>query len=98
METEHMANGYTSGLTIGTTEQLAVVVPDGMLADITIQNLSANDLYYGAQGGLSTSSGLKVVPNGSVEILARIVPLSLVASGASSDVRIDVEFYRKGEK
>ena len=93
-----MANGYTVRMIIGVAEVPAISIPEGMIADITIQNLSANDLYWGAVGGLSITTGLRIAANGNADIPARLIAVSLIASAADSDVRIDVQFYKKGEK
>lgn len=83
--------------TIGTTAVQVAVAINGMLCDILIQNLSANNVYVTSDISQGVGEGLKIVANGTYADDQCNEDLFLIADGAASDVRIK-RLYYKGEK
>lgn len=76
--------------TVGTTAGEIVSTPLANRTKMIIQNLSGNQIYVGETNGVTTSTGLQIPKNGSLEMLADdSVDVYLIAnSGASNDVRV----------
>lgn len=77
---------------VGTTALFCYAVPYGKTAQVTIQNLSVNNVYI-------IDNGMQAVANG-IKLLAGAVStnetfrgqLWLIADGVTSDIRIDISF------
>lgn len=55
--------------------------------DWIVQNLSANNVYFLNVDTESTSTGIKIIPNGNLAKDGWLGDLILIADGAASDVR-----------
>ncbi len=84
---------------IGLTSQ-HIVSPreEDDLIDITIQNLSSNNVYVLSAQNQTVSDGIKITPNGTYTNDKRHSSIWLVADGASSDVRVHHELYKAGAR
>jgi hypothetical protein len=81
-------------LSIGTTAQLVLSVPNGMKAKVTLQNLSANKVYILDRDTLNTSEGLQMVSGAGANNDDFRAELWLLADGVTSDVRLSYVFER----
>ena len=80
----------TTVRSIGTTSVQIYSPKPNEVADILIQNLSANNVYVGNSKGVLAADGNKLVPTGIYENDHQIEPIHLIADAASSDVRISL--------
>lgn len=82
---------------IGLTSQ-HIVSPreEDDLIGITIQNLSANNVYVLSAQNQTVSDGIKITPNGTYTNDKRHSSIWLVADGVSSYVRVHYELYKAG--
>lgn len=85
----------TVARSIGLTAQHIASPKEGELLDILVQNLSANNVYVGSDSSVTTSNGVKLVPNGTYANDHEAEPIWLIADGAASDVRIKVETRKR---
>jgi hypothetical protein len=79
---------------IGLTSQHIVSPREDDLVDITIQNLSANNVYVLSAQNQTVGDGIKITPNGTYTNDKRHSPIWLVADGVSSDVKVHYELYK----
>lgn len=79
-------------LSIGTTIQQVFYTPKGKKALVSIQNLSANNVYILNSSNQGTSDGIKLVTGAAATNNDLREDLWLIADGATSDVRISYSF------
>jgi len=60
----------------------------GYATDFLLQNLSANNLYFGDNSNLTTVNGTKIVPTGYIAKDGWLGDIWVIADAASSDVRL----------
>jgi len=87
----------TTSRSIGTTSVQIYSPKTDEVADILIQNLSANNVYKGNSKGVLASNGTKLVPTGIYQDDHVIEPIHLIADAAASDVRIDITVRKRVE-
>lgn len=77
---------------VGTTNLFCYAVPLGKTASVTIQNLSANNVYIVDDNNQPLASGIKLLAGAVATNDSFRGQLWLVADGATSDVRLDINF------
>jgi len=82
---------------IGLTSQ-HIVSPreEDDLIDVTIKNLSANNVYVLSAQNQAVSDGIKITPKGTYANDKKHSSIWLVADGANSDVNVHYELYKAG--
>ena len=81
-------------VTVGTTTvQVIAKSTKGELCDFFIQNLSANDVYLVDSDQATIAQGIKLSPGAAYSCEGSDENLWLIASAASSDVRVRWFFY-----
>jgi hypothetical protein len=68
------------------------------LIDITVQNLSANNVYVLSAQNQTLSDGIRIKPNCTYANDKRHSSIWLVAHAASSDVKVHYELYKAGSR
>jgi hypothetical protein len=84
-------------LSVGTTSVLAYSVPVGMKAKITIQNLSANNVYLLEGERELITQGFRLVSGAHAEDDTATGEIWLLADGLASDVRFQISNIRRLE-
>ncbi len=72
---------------------LFILKRDGIQVDFIIQNLSANNIEIGDTGNMVIGTGLRIVPNGVIDVREWRNDVYLISAGANSDVRIMYQEY-----
>lgn len=83
----------TQTLNLGVAPILFIQKQPGIQVDFHIQNLSANNIEIGDSGNLVIGTGLRLVPNGVIEVTEWRNDVYLISAGANSDVRIMYQEY-----
>lgn len=83
---------------IGTTAVFIVAQKEGFLIDILVQNLSANNVYFGSDLSVDVNTGTKIAAQGEWTNDKRFETVCLIADGANSNCRITIEVYKAGSR
>lgn len=80
-------------LTVGVALQQFLYKQPEVYVDIQIQNLSANNVEVGDSNNLVYGTGVRITPNGTLDLQQWRNDLYFIADGANSDVRIMYQEY-----
>ena len=78
----------TKTVSVGTTAINIYKSTVGYAIDFLLQNLSANNLYFGDNSNLTTTNGTKIIAGGYLSKDGWLGDLWVIADAASSDVRL----------
>ena len=78
----------TKNVSVGTTAINIYKSTVGYAIDFLLQNLSANNIYFGDNSNLTTVNGTKIIAGGYLSKDNWLGDLWVIADGASSDARL----------
>lgn len=78
----------TKVLSIGTTATLALQKSEGYIVDFILENLSANNVYFGDHGEITAANATRIIPSANLTKDNWAESIYLIADGALSDVRL----------
>jgi hypothetical protein len=86
--------GIVRSISIGTSAQKIIKFFEGFEVDFIIQNLSANNVYFGCTDQVSATEGIKITPGSFLSKDDWQDDGYIIADGATSDVRYATQSKR----